>query len=262
MNAADHELLRTFEDCSLTQFRHQDHIHVAWCYLQKYPTNEALTKMREGLQRFAQAKGKTTLYHETITIAYTMLIAERIARSPGSDDWETFFEQNPELFKWKPSILDEFYDFDLAYSAEAKANFIWPTLKMSDSEFIAAFEDCTLSRLYWSHRAHIRMAWILLSRYPFPEALKRACEGIRRYNVSIGSKGYRETETQFFMRLLAHKLNQGARGLVFDEFCAKNTDLFDGKNPPRKKHYSDTLWRSPESASTFLKPDLAPLPEV
>ena len=64
---------------------------------------------------------------------------------------------------------------------------------MSDDEFLAAFESCALPRELWTHVAHIRIAWLYLTRFAFDEAAERVCRGIRQYNESVGSRGYHET---------------------------------------------------------------------
>jgi len=75
----DDELIRGFETCALEPFPHQSHVRVAWCYLQRAPILTALARFRAGLQRFAASKGKPDRYHETITVAFMLLIAERLA---------------------------------------------------------------------------------------------------------------------------------------------------------------------------------------
>jgi hypothetical protein len=131
---------------------------------------------------------------------------------------------------------------------------------MSDEEFLRSFEECTLPKAEWTHAAHLRMAWIYLRRHPFEEALARARAGIQKYNASQGSKGYRETITQFFMRMISHRLGAGAGALSFDEFLASNQDLYRPEISVRRKHYSDQVWLSERAKAEFVPPDLLPLP--
>ena len=55
---------------------------------------------------------------------------------------------------------------------------------MTDDEFLLAFETCSLPREAWTHRAHVRMAWLYLGRHPAADARRLASEGIRRYNAA------------------------------------------------------------------------------
>ena len=73
------ELFDRFVDTSLPadQFHHQQHVHVAWLFVQQYGMPDALGEFTAAIKRFADAKGATGLYHETITWAFLLLIAER-----------------------------------------------------------------------------------------------------------------------------------------------------------------------------------------
>ena len=54
---------------------------MAFLYLCRYPPLEALQRFSASLVKFATAHNKPTLYHETITWAFLLLIRERMARS-------------------------------------------------------------------------------------------------------------------------------------------------------------------------------------
>jgi len=104
------ELFDRFVDTSLPadQFHHRQHVNVAWLFVQKYGMPNALGEFSTAIKRFADAKGATGLYHETITWAFLLLIAERQARNPAAT-WEEFEAANTDLLVWKPSILERYY---------------------------------------------------------------------------------------------------------------------------------------------------------
>ena len=56
----DHELLRGFEDCSLSEndFHHPQHVRVAWLYLGRSSLLDALRRFTANLRRFAASKGR------------------------------------------------------------------------------------------------------------------------------------------------------------------------------------------------------------
>ena len=129
---------------------------------------------------------------------------------------------------------------------------------MADDEFLAAFEACTVPRADWAHAAHVRMAWLYLSRLPAPDALDRVRTGIRRYNASLGNAtGYHDTITVAFVRLIAARI---APGEPFPAFRDRHPDLFDRTLAALRPHYSDDRLRSAEAVERFVEPDLAPLP--
>jgi hypothetical protein len=75
----DEEFYSRFEDATLPPdaFHHQEHVRMAFLYLQRYPPLEAIRHFSNALTRFAVAHGKPGMYNETITWAFLLLIRER-----------------------------------------------------------------------------------------------------------------------------------------------------------------------------------------
>jgi hypothetical protein len=123
----DESLVRFFEAATSPPrgFHHGDHVHVAWWYLRQYDLPDAIVRFCVGLRQFATAQGKPELFHETITVAYLLLINERL---DGRRDlaWEEFAARNADLLLWKPSILTRYYREDTLASARAKRTFVMP----------------------------------------------------------------------------------------------------------------------------------------
>jgi hypothetical protein len=124
----DEALVRLFEagEAPPEGFHHPEHVRVAWWYLRQYPMPDALARFSEALKRFAAARGKPDLYHETITAAYVMLINERIDRDGRDLAWSGFAEQNPDLLVWRPSVLDRYYRPETLASDRARRVFVLP----------------------------------------------------------------------------------------------------------------------------------------
>lgn len=125
----ERELFDRFVDTSLPadQFHHQQHVQVAWLFVRRHGMPAALSEFSAAIKRFADAKGATGLYHETITWAFLLLIADREARSPAAT-WEEFEAANPDLLTWKPSILKRYYSKELLASDLARRTFLMPDL--------------------------------------------------------------------------------------------------------------------------------------
>jgi hypothetical protein len=123
------ELFDRFVDTSLpaAEFHHEQHVQVAWMFVQKYGMPTALSEFTAAIKRFAEAKGATGLYHETITWAFLLLIADRQARKP-VESWDAFACANADLLQWKPSILNRYYSKELLASDLAKRTFLMPDL--------------------------------------------------------------------------------------------------------------------------------------
>lgn len=120
------EFIHRFETDTLQgEFHHADHVHLAFAYLSEYPVLQALEKFSSALKRYAAARGKAELYHETITHAYFFLIRERMARTQPSDRHE-FVARNSDLLAWKPGILTHYYEEETLSSDLARRVFLFP----------------------------------------------------------------------------------------------------------------------------------------
>jgi len=72
---------------------------------------------------------------------------------------------------------------------------------MNDSQFLKAFEDCTLSA--FPHRSPIHMAWLYLRAHGWDAGLRHIRDGIRRFAASRGATDkYHESITVFWARLV------------------------------------------------------------
>jgi hypothetical protein len=120
-------LLAGFLDGSFPgdQFHHEQHVHVAFLFVRRHRMPQALDAFSTALKAFALAKGMPKLYHETITWAYLLLIAERVAKAPVTG-WDEFAAANGDLLKWKPSVLDRYYTSDTLWSELARTTFVMP----------------------------------------------------------------------------------------------------------------------------------------
>jgi hypothetical protein len=124
---SNEELIRCFENDSVPEdsLHHADHVRLAFAYLCEYPVLQALEKFASALKRFADARGKTQLYNETITCAYFFLIRERMACLEGAA-WEEFARHNPDLLIWKNGILSRYYCEATLKSDLARKVFVLP----------------------------------------------------------------------------------------------------------------------------------------
>jgi len=120
------ELIRQFESDSLEgEFHHADHVRMVYAYLSESPPLLALERFSAALKRYADARGKAGLYHETITFAYFFLVRERMARVPEAG-WEEFAARNADLLVWKDGVLGRYYQAATLQSELARSVFVMP----------------------------------------------------------------------------------------------------------------------------------------
>jgi hypothetical protein len=122
--AREAELLAGFAAGTLAEFPHRDHVHVAWLYLAREAPLLAAARFAEDLRRFAHAKGKPGLYHETVTLAFVFLIRERM--NGAAEGFDAFEARNPDLFAWRPSVLERYYRPETLASPRAREMFLLP----------------------------------------------------------------------------------------------------------------------------------------
>jgi hypothetical protein len=124
----DEQFIDSFEKGSLANesFHHADHVKMAFLYLSRMPALEAIQRFSTALVRFAAAKGKPRLYHETITWAFLLLIRERMARAGCPQTWSEFAAGNADLLTSKDDVLKRYYCGETLSSDLARSTFLFP----------------------------------------------------------------------------------------------------------------------------------------
>lgn len=133
----------------------------------------------------------------------------------------------------------------------------------ADDAFLKQFEDCSLPLTEWRHRAHIKVAYLILGKFSFEEAVQRIRAGIRAYNAAHGIQdtptgGYHETITQAWIRIVDTTIREYGRATTADEFIDDHPQLTEKK--VLRLFYSRELIMSAAAKAEFVAPDLAPLP--
>lgn len=127
---------------------------------------------------------------------------------------------------------------------------------MSDDEFVAAFEDCTLPLESFRHADHVRMAFLYLGRYPLLEAIREFSASLVKFAVAHGKTNlYNETITWAYLLLIRERLARAGGPQTWAEFSAGNADLLDWSNNILRKYYRDETLTSGLAKTTFVFPD-------
>ena len=100
---------------------------------------------------------------------------------------------------------------------------------MTDTDFARAFERGDVPPAEFSHRSHIRLAWVYLQEEPsFDAALHRIQGGIRQFAAAAGKADkYHETMTVAWMQLLAAAGERAGTAIPFDELLRLAPELAD-----------------------------------
>jgi hypothetical protein len=120
------------------------------------------------------------------------------------------------------------------------------------ADLLADFEQGRIDPAAFPHRDHVRVGYELLERHPFPEALFHLARGLRGLAAKAGKpEVYHETITAAFLALIGER-RQRAAFTDFEDFAAKNADLF-------RKEVLGTIYQpgvldSPVARATFVLP--------
>jgi hypothetical protein len=131
-------LVRAFENASIpaSEFTHAAHIAVALSYLDTFPPEQALERMREKIRAFAAHHGVKNLYHETLT-TFWMRLLEHVASTSDVDSSRRSGTAKADLPLWqrinlivedwtKRRPVEAHYSRELITSQEARDKWIPP----------------------------------------------------------------------------------------------------------------------------------------
>jgi len=109
------------------QFPHREHVRMAYEMLRRHDFAETVLHYSRALRAMTARAGKPEAFHQTVTIAFLSVIAERMEsrRVDGdADDFAGFTRANPDLFG--KSVLSRWYGPERLASAAARRTFLLP----------------------------------------------------------------------------------------------------------------------------------------
>ena len=127
-------LISKFENCTLprSEWNHQAHLTITLWYLNLYDEQEAINRVRQGIQRYNEAVGvKTTKdsgYHETLTLLWVRMVSHYLSvfREKSSIAESAIVIFNAYKDKYLPF---QYYSRNLLMSWEACSSWVEPDLK-------------------------------------------------------------------------------------------------------------------------------------
>lgn len=132
-------------------------------------------------------------------------------------------------------------------------------------ELVARFESRTLPQGEWTHQAHLTVGLWYASQLPYEQALDAMREGILRLNEVHGvrttpARGYHETITRFYMRVLCEYVANEEEEPVGDwrERVSRLLARYGDRDLPLR-HYTKDRLMSAEARLGWVEPDLLPL---
>ena len=111
------------DEINARDFRHADHVRMAFEVLARHPFLEAAAAVSVALKAMARRAGNAGAYHETITLAFLAVIAERRAAAK-FEDYDAFAAANPDLLDKR--VLARWYGPDKLRTEVARRMFVLP----------------------------------------------------------------------------------------------------------------------------------------
>jgi hypothetical protein len=133
-------------------------------------------------------------------------------------------------------------------------------LSSADREFLAAFEAGAYAPADFSHRAHVRLAYVYLAESDVNLALERMRASLliflSRHNIPASK--FHATLTRAWILAVDHFMHRSPKASSADDFIARNPVLLDSKI--MLTHYSADLLFSDQARAEFVEPNLDPIP--
>ena len=130
---------------------------------------------------------------------------------------------------------------------------------LSDDEFLDAIEQGQFSRNDTDHNWHLRLAWVHLTRAPWPIALAEVVTTLRaNQHIMALNERYHHTVTVATLRIMSQRLNEQP-STDFAEFKQHNSDLVNDLTGILSEHYNAETLNSATARRTFVSPDRKPL---
>ena len=130
----------------------------------------------------------------------------------------------------------------------------------ADMEFLAAFEAGAYAPADFSHRAHVRLAYVYLATNDVERAttlMRAAIVNFLRHH-SIAPTKYHETLTHAWILAVFHFMHRTREAVSAEDFITRTPLLMDSRI--MLTHYSADRLFSPAARAAFVEPNLDPIP--
>jgi len=130
--------------------------------------------------------------------------------------------------------------------------------ELTDLEFESSFKNCTLNPEIFSHEAHLRLAWIHITKYGEEAAIQNICTQLIKFVEFAGAKGkYNQTLTIAAIKAVYHFINKSGSD-TFQDFILEFPRLKYNFKDLMNIHYKVDIFNSEKAKKEFVEPDLVP----
>jgi len=108
------------------QFRHRQHINLAFMAVRRYGVPEATGRICDWIQRIAAYQRAPQKYHHTVSRAWVEIVAYHVDADPDCADFDTFATRNPALLDKR--LLSRHYRSSTLAADAARRGWVEPDL--------------------------------------------------------------------------------------------------------------------------------------
>lgn len=127
---------------------------------------------------------------------------------------------------------------------------------LSDQEFEKQFENAILNPKLFSHEAHLRLAWIHVTKYGVDRAAENIVSQITQFDRKFGDvTKFNKTVTIAAVKAVAHFINK-SKSHNFKDFIKEFPRLKSNFRDLLSQHYSLDVFKSEQARHSYVEPDL------
>jgi len=128
----------------------------------------------------------------------------------------------------------------------------------TDEQFEQLFENCQLNPDLFSHEAHLRLAWIHITKYNIDDALENIQSQLKAYVKHLGAEDkYNKTVTIAAVKAVYHFVLKSTSD-NFRDFINEFPRLKSSFKGLMDSHYGIDIFNSEEAKKEYLRPDKLP----
>ena len=132
--------------------------------------------------------------------------------------------------------------------------------RYTDIDFEQQFANCTFKPGMFSHEAHLRLAYIHISKYGEAQAAENMVSQIKTYAEHYGVKEkFNKTVTISAVKIMSHYMSSSSTN-SFSELVNEFPILTEDFKSILSQHYSFNVFGDSEAKKEFIAPDLRPFP--
>jgi len=130
--------------------------------------------------------------------------------------------------------------------------------ELSDSEFEKRFKDGSLTPTLFTHEAHLRLAFIHISKYGLKTACNTISNQISKYVIQLDKADkFNKTLTIAGVKIVNHFMIK-SKSNTFQEFITKFPRLKNNFKQLLDTHYGFDIVNSEKAKISYLEPDILP----